>query len=46
MVHGSDRDQVLEKLARMELGLAAHKFRHDVLFSTAILKKTGLRLVA
>lgn len=46
MVHGSDRDQVLKKLALMEEALFPYNFRHEVLFSTAILKKSGLRLVA
>jgi DNA-binding Lrp family transcriptional regulator len=46
MVHGRDRDEVAQKvagIARM-LGDAVHA--HDVLYSTRILKKAGLRLAA
>lgn len=46
MVHGSDREQVMKKLAVMESELNSYKFPHDVLFSSAILKKTGLRIAA
>lgn len=46
MVHGSDKDQVLNKLAVMVADLKPHNFRHDVLFSSAILKKSGLRLAS
>ncbi len=44
MVHGHDRKEVLNKVEQMAtlLGDKAHK--HDILFSTKILKKTGLRL--
>ena len=44
MVHGRDRDEVtaqVDEIARI-LGPACHG--HDVLYSTRILKKTGLRL--
>ena len=44
MVHGSDKDKVLKKLEVMEAELRPYNFQHDVLFSTAILKKSGLRL--
>ena len=44
MVHGHDREEVLNKVEQIAelLGNKAHK--HDILFSTRILKKTGLRL--
>jgi len=44
MVHGHDREEVLTKVEKIAelLGSKAHK--HDILFSTRILKKTGLRL--
>ncbi len=44
MVHGTTRDEVEEKRARIAelLGLAARA--SDILYSTRILKKTGLRL--
>ena len=44
MVHGRDRPEIAAKVAEIAaiLGLAAHA--HDVLFSTRILKKTGLRI--
>jgi len=44
MIHGADRDQVMHKLAIMQDKLLPHHFQHKVLFSTAVLKKTGLRL--
>jgi DNA-binding Lrp family transcriptional regulator len=45
MVHGRTRAQVEDQVAEIAqlLGGAAHA--HDVLYSTRILKKTGLRLV-
>jgi DNA-binding Lrp family transcriptional regulator len=46
MVHGHDRDEVREKVEQVAILLGRHSRRHDVLFSTKILKKTGLRLVA
>lgn len=46
MVHGSDKSQVMDKLALMEDELFPHKFPHEVLFSSAILKKSGLRIAA
>jgi len=44
MVHGRAREQVEDQVAEIAglLGTAAR--RHDVLYSTRILKKTGLRL--
>lgn len=44
MVHGRSRDEVEAKVARIAdlIGKAARN--HDVLFSTRILKKTGLRI--
>ncbi len=46
MVHGHDRQEVLNKMERLR-GLLGEPVRgHEVLFSSAILKKTGLRLVA
>ena len=44
MVHGRDRDQVQAKVNTIAelLGSASHG--HEVLFSTRILKKTGLRI--
>ena len=41
-----DRDEVLEKLEQIARLLGNSCRRHEVLFSTRILKKTGLRLVA
>ena len=46
MVHGRSRDEIKDKVARIAdlIGPAARG--HDVLFSTRILKKTGLRIAA
>jgi DNA-binding Lrp family transcriptional regulator len=46
MVHGQTRDEVRGKVERIAglIGPAARA--HDVLFSTRILKKTGLRIAA
>lgn len=44
MIHGADREQVYTKLEKMK-----RAFRHqqvDVLFSSSILKKTGMRIAA
>lgn len=46
MIHGRDRDEVLEKLEQIARLLGKSCRQHEVLFSTRILKKTGLRLVA
>ena len=44
MVHGTDRDEVAAKVAEIA-ALAGPSVRaHDILYSTRILKKTGLRL--
>ena len=45
MVHGQDRDQVNARLTEIATLLGSDCRQHDVLFSTRILKKTGLRLV-
>lgn len=45
MVHGHDRDEVSDKLDDIQSLLGSDCRHHDVLFSTRILKKTGLRLV-
>lgn len=45
MVHGSSRDECIEKAARIRALLGDACRAHDILFSTRILKKTGLRLV-
>lgn len=44
MVHGSDRAEVEEKVAQIAALLGCEARAHDVLYSTRILKKTGLRL--
>lgn len=44
MVHGGSRDEVQAKRAEIEARLGAACRAHDILFSTRILKKTGLRL--
>ena len=46
MVHGHDRDEVRSKVDEIADLLGRHCRARDVLFSTRILKKTGLRLVA
>ena len=46
MIHGHDRDEVEAKLPQISELLGPACKQHDVLFSTRILKKTGLRLVA
>ena len=46
MIHGHDRDEVKVKLEQIVDLLGPDCRQHDVLFSTRILKKTGLRLVA
>lgn len=45
MVHGTTRAEVEEKRARIAALLGEACRTHDVLYSTRILKKTGLRLV-
>jgi DNA-binding Lrp family transcriptional regulator len=44
MVHGRTRDAVAVEVARIAALLGAACRGHDVLYSTAILKKAGLRL--
>jgi len=44
MVHGRDRDAVQDQVSRIATLLGAHCRAHDVLYSTRILKKTGLRI--
>ncbi|WP_374401986.1 Lrp/AsnC family transcriptional regulator [Niveibacterium sp.] len=44
MVHGHTRDEVLARVAQIQAMLGEACRAHDVLFSTAILKKTGLRI--
>lgn len=46
MVHGHDRHEVLNKMECLRCELGEPVRGHEVLFSTAILKKTGMRLVA
>ena len=46
MVHGRDRDEVMQKVARIAEMLGGAARKHDVLFSTRILKKTGMRLLS
>ena len=44
MVHGRSRDEVSEKLVRIDDILGDWSRGHDVLYSSRILKKTGLRI--
>jgi DNA-binding Lrp family transcriptional regulator len=44
MVHGRNREEVMEKVEQIAQLLGADDRGHEVLFSTRILKKTGLRL--
>jgi len=44
MVHGRSRDEVAQKVSEIAAILGADCRAHDVLYSTRILKKTGLRL--
>ena len=46
MVHGASRGEVLAKVATIAEIVGADCRSHDVLFSTGILKKTGLRIGA
>jgi DNA-binding Lrp family transcriptional regulator len=45
MVHGRDRSEVETKLRQIALILGKAVRQHEVLYSSRILKKTGLRLV-
>ncbi len=44
MVHGRTRDEVEQKVARIAELLGEHVRDHQILYSTRILKKTGLRI--
>jgi DNA-binding Lrp family transcriptional regulator len=44
MVHGRDRDEVTEKVQKIVELLAEHDRGHEILYSSRILKKTGLRI--
>lgn len=44
MVHGRDRAEVEEKTRRISELLGANDRGHEILYSTRILKKTGLRI--
>jgi len=46
MVHGRSRAEVREKVAVIAELIGAESRAHDVLFSTRILKKSGLRIAA
>lgn len=46
MVHGFNKDEVNEKVKQIEALLGKDCKAHETLFSSAILKKTGLRLAA
>lgn len=46
MVHGRSRDEVCEKVMQIAKLVGSAGRGHDVLFSTRILKKTGLRIAA
>ncbi|MGD2172919.1 MAG: Lrp/AsnC family transcriptional regulator [Gammaproteobacteria bacterium] len=46
MIHGQNRDEVDSKVELVDEMLGDGCRRHEVLFSTRILKKTGLRLVS
>ena len=46
MVHGRDRDEVGIMIGRIATVLGDATKAHDVLYSTRILKKTGLRVAA
>ena len=44
MVHGRNHDEVLAKVEQISAFLNTNNRAHDVLFSTKILKKTGIRI--
>jgi DNA-binding Lrp family transcriptional regulator len=46
MVHGHDKAEVADKVAAIAKLLGSDCCGHDVLFSTRILKKTGLRIAS
>jgi len=45
MVHGKTRKEVEEKVEQIALLLGENDLDHQILYSTKILKKTGLRLI-
>ncbi len=46
MVHGHSKDEVARKARQIEIILGSNCSAHTTLFSSAILKKTGMRLAA
>ena len=44
MVHGKDRAETAHKISRIETLIGNRARAHEVLYSTRILKKTGLRM--
>ncbi len=44
MVHGRDRDEVSKKVEKIVKLLGEHDRGHEILYSSKILKKTGLRI--
>ena len=46
MVHGRTRAEVEEKVARIAALVGAAARAHEILYSTRLLKKTGLRIAA
>jgi len=46
MVHGHTRDEVYKKTSQIKSHLGENCRDHEILFSSAILKKTGIRLAA
>ncbi len=46
MVHGRERTEVAEKVAAIAALLGTASRAHEILYSTRILKKTGLRIAA
>ncbi len=46
MVHARSREQALQHVEHIAALLGADDYGHDVLFSTRILKKTGMRIKA
>lgn len=46
MVHGHHRQEVLDKVEQIAMLLGTNCRSHDILFSTRILKKTGIRIGA
>ncbi len=44
MIHGHDRAEVVDKVAQIARLLGDDDLGHEILFSSRILKKTGLRL--